>query len=121
MKLAPRGQSLPGDPGAWRQGEPLWKRVPGRDPDGCPHDDFMMLAPGLGKRPDHEIEQLLHVVGSVLARYQDWIVLADINLRINVLWVSIRHRPGLMSEIVAAIRSRAPEFKLVGHQPEGGK
>jgi hypothetical protein len=43
---------------------------------------------------------------------------ADFNLKLNVLWVSHKYRPGLMAEIVSALRARAPEFKLVAHNPD---
>jgi hypothetical protein len=46
------------------------------------------------------------------------VVFADLNLKLNVLWVSLKYRPGIMSEIVAALRAQAPEFKLVAHNPE---
>lgn len=118
MNLATRSATLPGDTGQWGQGEPLWKLAPKRDNNGRPYVDFMMLAPGLKKRPAHEVECLAHIVRDVLARFEDWVVFADFNLKLNVLWVSHINRPGLMTEIVAALRARAPEFKLVAHNPE---
>lgn len=118
MKLTARADSLPGDPGRWDRGEPLWKLAPRRDADGKPYVDFMMLAPGLKRRPARDIEASLHVVRGVLARFEEWVVFADFNLRLNVLWVSLKFRPGIMAEIVAALRAQAPEFKLVGHHPE---
>jgi hypothetical protein len=119
VDLAPRSGSLPGDPGAWRQGEPLWKRAPTRV-DGAPCTDFMLVAPGLNKRPAHEIEALALVVRGVLETYPDWVVFADLNLKLNVLWVSLKYRRGIMAEVVAVLRARAPIFKLVGHSPQQG-
>ena len=118
MKLAPRPDPLPLDPGRWGQGEPLWKRAPKRDAEGKPYVDFMMLAPGMKRRTAHEIEATLRVLQGVLARFEKWVVFADFNLRLNVLWVSLRFRPGVMAEVVAALRAQAPEFKLVAHNPE---
>jgi hypothetical protein len=118
MNLAARPTSLPGDPGQWERGEPLWRRAPTRDATGRPYVDFMLLAPGLKKRPARDIECLARVVREVLARFDDRVVFADFNLKLNVLWVSHTYRPGLMGEIVAALRARAPEFKLVAHNPE---
>lgn len=118
MNLATRASALPGEPGQWGRGEPLWKLAPKRDADGKPYVDFMMLAPGLKKRPAHEIECVTRVIQGVLARFEEWVVFADFNLRLNVLWVSLKYRPGLMVEIVAALRAQAPEFKLVAHNPE---
>lgn len=118
MKLAARATSLPGEPGQWGRGEPLWKLAPKRDAEGKPYVDFMMLAPGMKKRPDHEIEIAMRVVQGVLARFEEWVVFADFNLKLNVLWVSLKYRPGIMTEIVAALRAQAPEFKLIAHNPE---
>jgi len=56
----------------------------------------------------------------VLSRYEDRVVFADLNFKINVLWVSLENRPGLMSELVAALRIKVPEFHLVGHNPNLG-
>jgi hypothetical protein len=120
MDLATRPSSLPGDPGQWGQGEPLWKLAPKRDTEGRPYVDFMMLAPGLKKQQAHEIECLTRVIQGVLTRYEDWVVFADFNLKLNVLWVSLRYRPGVMAEIIAALRAQAPGLKLVAHNPQGG-
>ncbi len=116
--MTARPQSLPGDPGQWGHGEPLWKLVPRRDADGHLCTDFIMLAPGLGKRPSHEIEGVVRVVQGVLSRFDEWVVFADFNLKINVLWVSLKYRPGIMAELVAALRAKAPVLKLVAHNPD---
>jgi hypothetical protein len=173
VKLAIRAQTLPGDPGQWQRGEPLWKLAPKRDSEGHPYIDFMMLAPrsllgfgivgckstapapflpascsmeqpcggesgkkrprrgrfslsttkvqqapSLKKRPAHEIECLTRVIQAVLERFEHWVVFADFNLKLNVLWVSLTYRPGIMSEVVAALRAQAPELKLVAHNPD---
>ena len=118
MNLVANATASLGDPGRWEQGEPLWKRAPKRDAEGRPYVDFMMLAPGLRKRPTHEILCLTHTVQGVLVRFREWIVFADLNLKLNVLWVSHKYRPGLMAEIVTALRLKAPEFKLVALNPD---
>ncbi len=120
MKLAARSQSLPGDPGQWERGGPLWQRVPKRDTEGRPYIDFMMFAPRLNRRPAHELESISLLLRGVLARYDDQVVFADLNLKINVLWVSLENRPGLMAELVAALRIKVPEFHLVAHNPLAG-
>jgi hypothetical protein len=120
MKLAARAQSLPGDAGQWALGGPLWQRVPKRDADGRPYIDFMMVAPRLNRRPPHEQESVAVLLRGVLAGYADRVVFADLNLKINVLWVSLEYRPGLMSELVAALRIKLPEFHLVAHNPHTG-
>ena len=97
-------------------GVPLWKVVPTRDQDGCLLTDFMMLVPRLRNRSQPYIETTLENIQAVLGGYQE-VVFADFNLPINVLWVSLRPRPGLTLEVVAAIRSRVPEALLVAQRP----
>ncbi len=78
----------------------------------------MMLAPGIKKRPAHEIECLTRIIQGVLTQFENWVVFADFNLKLNLLWVSLKYRPGIMTEIVAALRAQAPMLKLVGHNPD---
>jgi len=93
---------------------PLWQLAPTRDTAGVRLTDFMMLIPRLRTRPRAEIERASRDIQAVLALHQD-VVFADLNLRLNLLWVSLRPRPGAISELVAAIRLRVPEAVLVGH------
>lgn len=102
----------------WAQAEPLWKRAPKRDENGHPYCDFMMLAPGLKQRPPEDVARIVEDVRRVLAHFESVVVFADINLKLSVLWVSLRVQPGALSQIVAALRLRAPLFKLVSHHPE---
>jgi hypothetical protein len=116
QKLSPEregfsiGKALPINPG-----EPLWKRVPTRDESGKLLADFMVLIPKLKTRPSQYIQSAASYIKVVLTRY-DEVVFADVNLDLNVLWVSHRYRPGLMLEIVSALRQRLPEIVLVAHQ-----
>ena len=93
---------------------PLWQLAPTRDTAGLRLTDFMMLIPHLRSRPHDEIERASRDIQAVLALHQD-VVFADLNLKLNLLWVSLRPRPGAISELVAAIRLRVPEAVLVGH------
>ena len=95
-------------------GLPLWQLAPTRDAAGRRLTDFMMLIPHLRSRPRAEIERASRDIQAVLALHQD-VVFADLNLKLNLLWVSLRPRPGAISELVAAIRLRVPEAVLVGH------
>jgi hypothetical protein len=61
---------------------------------------------------------LTRVIQGVLTRFENWVVFADFNLKLNVLWVSLKYRPGIMTEIVVALRTAAPELKLVAHNPD---
>lgn len=106
----PLGKALSINPG-----EPLWKRVPTRDESGKLLADFMVLIPQLKTRPSQYVQAAAAYIKAVLTRY-DEVVFADVNLELNVLWVSHRYRPGLMLEIVSALRLRLPEAVLVAHQ-----
>ncbi len=95
-------------------GVPLWQLAPTRDSAGQRLTDFMMLIPRLRNRTPAEIERASRDIQSVLELHQD-VVFADLNLKLNLLWVSLRPRPGAISELTAAIRLRVPEAVLVGH------
>lgn len=97
-------------------GMPLWQIAPTRDQAGQRLTDFMMLIPRLRDRPHGEIERASRDIQAVLALHRD-VVFADLNLKLNLLWVSLRPRPGAIAELAAAIRLRVPEAVLVAHQP----
>lgn len=117
MALVPHAPHLPGDPGQWGSAEPLWKVVPKRDGAGRVYTDFMMMAPGLKGRSSQEMAVVVQVMHGVLARFGGDVVFADFNVDIRVLWVSLQCRPGLMFEVVAALRRQVPELRLVAHHP----
>ncbi|XTI72696.1 hypothetical protein ACQAYK_00930 [Acidithiobacillus sp. AC3] len=91
----------------------MWQRVPSRDEYGHLLADFRMIFPGLRRHSSERQLRTLRLVGGVLQRYQNWVVFADLNLRMNLLWVSIRARPGLTVEIPAAILEEVPEARLL--------
>lgn len=93
---------------------PMWKVVPTHDENGKMLTDFMMLLPKLRQQPKDYIERTVLSIETVLACYRE-VVFADVNLSINVLWVSLRHRSGVVLEIAGAICKRVPEALLVGH------
>ena len=95
-------------------GEPLWKIAPTHDEDGTSLCDFMLLIPKLKTRQPDYIERAQSSMATILALYPE-VVFANINMELNVLWVSHRYRLGLMLEIVAAIRRHVPEALLVAH------
>ncbi len=96
--------------------EPLWKRAPARDAEGHPLSDFLMIVPGLRKRTEVEIRQRLAAIEQVLVAYGEHVVFADVNLRLNTLWVTVRPLPGICLELPAAIKVAVPEALLVGQQ-----
>ena len=95
-------------------GLPLWQVAPTHDDRGRLLTDFMMLIPRLRQRSPPEIERASREIQAVLALHQD-VVFADLNLKLNLLWVSLRPRQGAISELSAAIRCRVPEAVLVAH------
>lgn len=77
----------------------------------------MMLIPKLGCRPQHHIKQTLNQLQAVINNYQQAVVFVDLNLKLNVLWVSVKPIPGICLELPAAIKSRVPEALLIGQPP----
>ena len=98
--------------------EPLRKRLPTHDSDGRHLSDFMMLIPGLKHRSGIDLKQRLDRLQAVLAGHED-VVFADLNAPLNLLWVSVRTRHGVISDLCAAIRLQIPEARLVGHTAVG--
>ncbi len=97
--------------------EPLWKRAPSRDNEGRAVSDFRMHIRGLKKRPHPEIQSRIELIQQVLSRYRDSVVFADLNLKINVLWVSLRADARLDMDVAAEIHDRIPEAKLLTAYP----
>ena len=103
---------------ALEPGTPLWQVVPTRGEDGRPLVDFMMLIPGLRNRPQHAINTTLNNLQKVLEQYRE-VVFVNLNLKINVLWVSVNFRPGIISELATSIQRLVPEALLVAQKQEG--
>ncbi len=97
---------------------PLWQRVPTRDENGELLADFLMLIPRLGKRSKAHISATIAQLERVLHRYGDAIVFADLNLRLNTLWISLRPRCGLCLEIATCIKLHVPEAVLVAERQQ---
>ncbi len=95
--------------------EPLRKRAPAVDEDGKPLSDFMVIIPGLKKKPRALINQTLKEVHRILGCFSHAVVFAEFNLRMNLLWVSIRPIQGIRFEIAEALRSCIPDARLVSH------
>lgn len=94
--------------------EPLWRRAPTRDETGQRLSDFMMLIPKLGHRPQQHIKQTLSHLQTIMNDYRQAVVFVDLNLKLNILWVSVKPIPGICLELPAAIKSRVPEALLIG-------
>lgn len=92
----------------------MWRLAPTRQDDGRPVADFMMLVPGLGQRAPNERDRVSELIREACAGYGEQVVFADVNYRINVLWVSTEASPGLAGRVAEDIRRRVPEALLVG-------
>ena len=68
--------------------QPLWKRVPTRTQTGEHTFDFMMIIKGLNRCTQIEQNLTLDNIYPVLDSYSEVILLADLNLKINLLWIS---------------------------------
>jgi hypothetical protein len=97
--------------------QPLYLRVPARDENGRPLSDFMVILPGLRDRPGHEFAASLARLQAVLQSFSE-VVFVDLNVPLNLLWVSVQPRPGVILELFGAVKSHLPEAKLVGHRFE---
>lgn len=98
--------------------EPLYKRVPTVDENGKPYADFMMLIPGLNRCTTPQLKHKMAGLQAVLVNHSE-VVFADLNMRLNLLWVSLKPRTGLIGRIAVDIQMRVPEAKLISaeYQP----
>lgn len=99
-------------------GQPLWQRVPTRDENGRALNDFMMLIPKIGSWPELRRQQALNRLRQVIACFDERVVFADLNLRLNILWISLRPDPEGCVAVVEAIKVAVPEAMLVASQYE---
>ena len=95
--------------------EPLRKRAPAVDENGNALSDFMVIIPNLRKRPEVRIQQTMKEIHRILAGFGDSVVFAELNLALNLLWVSIRPVAGIRYEITEALRVSIPDVRLVSH------
>ncbi|RMG29380.1 MAG: hypothetical protein D6721_06235 [Gammaproteobacteria bacterium] len=94
--------------------EPLYRRAPRTDAEsGKPLSDFMMFIPQLGRKPPRLVQEVIRRIERVLHQYADIVVFADLNLKINVLWVVVRPVPGACLDLPMAINAQVPEALLV--------
>ncbi|MEA3291872.1 MAG: hypothetical protein U9Q71_06180 [Pseudomonadota bacterium] len=92
--------------------EPLHRRAPTRDAAGKPVSDFMMLIPRLRERPRAELMDVFAGIQAVLGGHPE-VLFADLNLKLNLLWVSLTPRLGLIEQLAVELRARVPEAKLI--------
>lgn len=113
MNLVERANGVP----SMEVNRPLHERVPTRDEAGRPLTDFMLILPGLREQPKAQFSQVMAQLQAVLVQSHE-VVFADLNIPLNLLWISARARPGVILELFAAVKMQLPEAKLVGHRLE---
>lgn len=94
--------------------EPLWKLAPTRDEHGNHLSDFLMIIPKLSKKPEFYIKQTMAEIEKALRQFSDTVVFANLDMKLNTLWVSFKNQPGIFMEITAAVKRGVPEARLVG-------
>jgi len=95
--------------------QPLWQRAPSRDRNGRPLSDFMVRIPKLGSAPAFRRERIGVELRAVFQTFSQQVHFADLNLDLNLVWISVDARPGLIPELAGEIRRRIPEAVLIGH------
>lgn len=94
--------------------EPLWKLAPTRDKDGGPVSDVLMIIPKLKTKPEHYIKDTLANIEFALKQFSNDILFANLDMKLNTLWVSFRAVPGVYADIVSTLKTNVPEAVLVG-------
>ena len=97
--------------------KPLHERVPTHDEEGNALGDFMMLFPGMRDLAEVKLRSKVDILADILSQYRE-VVFVDLNVPLNLLWVSIKYKPGLVLELSTYVKSRIQEAKLVGVPPE---
>ena len=94
--------------------EPLWKIAPTRDENGNRVSDLLMIIPRLRHKPENHIKRTLNDIDRVLKQFKSDIVFANMDMKLNTLWVSFKPEPGLLLQIASTIKLHVPEAVLVG-------
>ena len=94
--------------------EPLWKMVPTRDENGGPVSDVLMIIPKLKTKPNQHIKDTLANIEFALTQFHKEVLFANVDMKLNTLWVSFKAVPGVYAEIVYALKTNVPEAVLVG-------
>lgn len=77
-----------------------------------------MLIPTLRSQSGQRLEETLARIHGVLSSYGQAVVFADVNLRLRLLWVSVRSAPGICLELASAVQALVPEAKLIANRAE---
>ncbi len=94
--------------------EPLWKLAPTRDEDGGPVSDLLLIIPKLKTKPEQYIKDTLANIEFALKQYRNEVLFANLDMKLNTLWVSFKAVPGVYVDIVLTLKTNIPEAVLVG-------
>jgi len=94
--------------------EPLWKMAPTKDQDGGPVSDVLMIIPKLKTRPEQYIKDTLANIEFALKQHRNEVLFANVDMKLNTLWVSFKAIPGVYTNIVSTLKINVPEAVLVG-------
>lgn len=94
--------------------EPLWKLAPTRDEDGGPVSDVLMIIPKLKTRSEKHIKDTLANIEFALKQFSNEVLFANMDMKLNTLWVSFKAVPGVYAGIVSTLKTNVPEAVLVG-------
>lgn len=94
--------------------EPLWKLAPTRDENGGPVSDVLMIIPKLKTQPELYIKDTLANIEFALKQFNNEVLFANLDMKLNTLWVSFKAVPGVYAEIVSTLKTNVPEAVLVG-------
>lgn len=73
----------------------------------------MMIIPDLARQSAAHRHRTIRIIQGVLYAYRKVVVFADLNLHLNVLWISVRPGQGVCLELAAILHTLIPEAKLV--------
>ena len=93
--------------------DPLHQRIPKRGKDGARLNDLLMIFPGLKHQTIYQQKILMEIIESLLLPYKEDIMLAELNIKIGTLWISLEPKLGLGAEVAACIHHHFPESRLV--------
>ena len=94
--------------------EPLWKLAPTRDDEGGPVSDLLMIIPKLRHKPEDYIRDTMANIDCALKQFGNDILFANLDMKLNTLWVSFKAVPGVYGDIVSSLKISVPEAVLVG-------
>lgn len=86
--------------------------MPTHDDEGKSLADFMILMPKLNKLSAAQLKPKMASMQAVLVNYRE-VVFVDLNMKLNILWVSIKPTMGLIEKITCEIQELIPEAKLI--------